>query len=846
MDFEKESIVTKSVQHGEFLVSSRTNGTPGRISGTKSTGRGIQSLSLRLYVGPIKDTTAPENQVELVAMRWLWCVVGRRVGVVGRQTAARLALARTPPGGYVAMGFLKNLFGERGPSACKYYERAMTCERKGDHDGALVALDEAIRLDGEYCDAYWMRAMVHELKQDYDKALADLRTALTLKPASMDNFELNYNQEPVRVLRVGPRVSLKDPRALPIMRRGLRKDMARIYREKGMACYDRQEYANAIPHFTEALRHKEECLSFFERGRAYLLVGQFKEAIADLKQAVALANPDEIELTIHAAIHYYLGSSYLETGDFERAVSSLAISIRLEPRVCSYEDRARAYRGLGDARRSADDDRKVRELRGESSQHGSGEEDQARSPGESQQGKGRRGKGAGASRPAPDDEEEVESKYHDDPTSKGIAIVNELCSRDDLSLSQLVGMHRDAVEQLRQAGPEGQNALAQLLRELLASRSASLFHALDVAGELQPHPDLIQAVREICAASPLGPASTKERRTLEKLLAAGPGGGRVGAAGAREKRPGPLPGDVVAAWEKVGAQAGWMWQDKFGQVMFRSGSESKVGDVAAFSMGWWKSGVLSTLPAPEQPFGLDLERTELADAGLKELAGLKQLQALNLMGTNVTDAGLKELTGLKQLQSLDLSYAQVTDRGLKHLAGLKQLQSLNLTQTEVTRAGLKKLSGLKQLQTLSLDSASVTDAELKVLAGLKQLQSLRLQGTKVTDAGLKELAGLKQLQSLNLSNAQMTDAVLKELAALKQLQSLDLSHAQVTDAALKELARLKQLQSLNLSYTQVTDAVLKELVGLNQLQWLNLINTQVTEAGADDLRKALPDCQIFC
>ena len=44
----------------------------------------------------------------------------------------------------------------------------------------------------------------------------------------------------------------------------------------------------------------------------------------------------------------------------------------------------------------------------------------------------------------------------------------------------------------------------------------------------------------------------------------------------------------------------------------------------------------------------------MTDAGLKELAGLTQLQTLNLAGTKVTDAGLKELAGLTQLQTLDL------------------------------------------------------------------------------------------------------------------------------------------------------------------------------------------------
>jgi hypothetical protein len=46
--------------------------------------------------------------------------------------------------------------------------------------------------------------------------------------------------------------------------------------------------------------------------------------------------------------------------------------------------------------------------------------------------------------------------------------------------------------------------------------------------------------------------------------------------------------------------------------------------------------------------------------------------------SQVTDARLKDLAGLNQLQTLDLSHTPVTDAGLKELAGLNQLQSLSL------------------------------------------------------------------------------------------------------------------------------------------------------------------------
>ncbi len=44
--------------------------------------------------------------------------------------------------------------------------------------------------------------------------------------------------------------------------------------------------------------------------------------------------------------------------------------------------------------------------------------------------------------------------------------------------------------------------------------------------------------------------------------------------------------------------------------------------------------------------------------------------------------------------------------------------------------------------------------------------------------------------------------------------------------------------------TAITDAALKELTGLKELWGLSLTNTKVTEAGVEELKKALPKCEI--
>jgi hypothetical protein len=224
--------------------------------------------------------------------------------------------------------------------------------------------------------------------------------------------------------------------------------------------------------------------------------------------------------------------------------------------------------------------------------------------------------------------------------------------------------------------------------------------------------------------------------------------------------------NVEVAWDKAGAQFGWLGPDAFGRLRFRRGQKGEEGEVHALRFDPprpWKGGALDKLPIPDEHFGFDLSDREVTDTGLQELAALKHLQMLNLSHTTTTDSGLKELAALKNLQKLDLTDTKTTDAGVKELAALKELQSLALDQTAVTDAGLRELAGFRQLHTLSLANTRVTDAGVKELASLPSLQVLDLRGTQVTDGGLKVLLGCRHLEKLQLSATKVTDLGVKEL-----------------------------------------------------------------------------------
>ena len=88
---------------------------------------------------------------------------------------------------------------------------------------------------------------------------------------------------------------------------------------------------------------------------------------------------------------------------------------------------------------------------------------------------------------------------------------------------------------------------------------------------------------------------------------------------------------------------------------------------------------------------LNLHRTQITDASLKEVAKLQKLERLWLFGTQITDVGLKDVAKLQKLTHLDLRRTKITDEGLKEVAKWQQLERLSLEITQVTEAGVGKL-----------------------------------------------------------------------------------------------------------------------------------------------------------
>ena len=207
--------------------------------------------------------------------------------------------------------------------------------------------------------------------------------------------------------------------------------------------------------------------------------------------------------------------------------------------------------------------------------------------------------------------------------------------------------------------------------------------------------------------------------------------------------------------------------------------------VTGASVGNDGAKALATLPALEH---LDLTQTNVGDEGMKALAGAKGLKTLRLgmrLGDRrVTETGVKALAGLDNLVALDLSGAHLWPKGpgqtgpdpdapaLAVLATLKNLEYLDLSSALLPRTGVKALAGLPKLRALNLENTATEVGGWGPVAGIKSMTWLRL--AQVQGADLPALAGFKTLTVFQMNaSLHLTDGDRLKLA--RDLPNCELS-----------------------------------------------------------------------
>lgn len=221
-----------------------------------------------------------------------------------------------------------------------------------------------------------------------------------------------------------------------------------------------------------------------------------------------------------------------------------------------------------------------------------------------------------------------------------------------------------------------------------------------------------------------------------------------------------------------------------------------------------------------------------------KIASLKNLRTLSLVSCGLTDVSF--LSSLDGLTTLYLNKNAISD--ISPLCGLAGLRTLYLDENPVSDPA--RLSALQNLTTLSLKGIAVADYVVEDLRAA--MPGCSIFDDSVVDAARPlSLGGLDfnaDVTMLDLSGRGISD--ISKLAYCENLEKLYLSGNPLDGVGtLRELGTLKVLELVGCG---LTDTDLGVILGLRSLTWLDLTgNSALTAEGLEELKKALPTCEVI-
>ncbi len=154
------------------------------------------------------------------------------------------------------------------------------------------------------------------------------------------------------------------------------------------------------------------------------------------------------------------------------------------------------------------------------------------------------------------------------------------------------------------------------------------------------------------------------------------------------------------------------------------------------------------------------EGCAFSKGALDHLCLAKTLQFVHFVDSKLTPADLRALSKIPRIQRVSLERCQVSDAAILELAEAKSLKWLWIEDTPIGDAGVQAIATLPDLQDVILKGTKTSDKGVAALANLSKLKELDLRSTKVSDAGLIALAGLKKL-SVDVEGSKVTEEGLR-------------------------------------------------------------------------------------
>ncbi len=236
-----------------------------------------------------------------------------------------------------------------------------------------------------------------------------------------------------------------------------------------------------------------------------------------------------------------------------------------------------------------------------------------------------------------------------------------------------------------------------------------------------------------------------------------------------------------------------------GSVMPHFGADGRIVDLITFRGQKFTDGELELLwPFRDPPpLGLGFIGTGLTDDGIsRALSNFKRIRDLAIAEMPIADAALRPVGGLEQIETLSLGRTRITSETLKLIANQRRLRYLDVADTLIDDSGIKYLEKLTELRTLFLSGTQVTSAGLRSVGALQNLLTVTLNNTSIDDTGLMHLARLQQLKVLRLDRTRVTNEGMAAVAMLRGLADLNLEHTAVNETGIAQLQFMQNLQEV--------------------------------------------------
>ena len=190
---------------------------------------------------------------------------------------------------------------------------------------------------------------------------------------------------------------------------------------------------------------------------------------------------------------------------------------------------------------------------------------------------------------------------------------------------------------------------------------------------------------------------------------------------------------------------------------------------------------------------------KLTDAGLEQLAGLKNLESFSFVGTGMKGHAYAKFEGWTRLTKVSHRGSSIDDEGLQQLCEhLPNLESISLAHAKFTDAGAVHFEKLTKLKGLEIGAHDATPKTLLHVAKLP-LEYLQLGEGFDSPECIPLIKGIATLKRLTFTNAKsLKDADVKLVAGMTQLESLEFSDLALTDESLPQLQSFSFLKALRL------------------------------------------------